>query len=145
MQFDVSRAPGSRVRSLQILCTSCRVPRYRPVEDAEVYAVAVPGYLVSGGDGYAVIADEMIHHSSGERSGGGRFWWAQQNLHRWSSPSAGDLDLSVVSRYISQRKLVFPAVEGRISFYSSASGPGPGPGPGPALVLLGSLVLLRSV
>lgn len=71
MQFDVSKAPGSRVRSLQILCTACRVPRYRPVEDTEVYAVAVPGYLVSGGDGYTVIADEMIHHSSGERSGGG--------------------------------------------------------------------------
>lgn len=140
MQFDVSKAPGSRVRSLQILCTNCRVPRYRPVEDAEVYTVAVPEYLVSGGDGYAVIADEMIHHNSGERSEG-RFWWARQNLHHWSSPFAGDLDISVVSRYIRQRELVFPAVEGRISFYSSASGPGRGP----TLVLLGSLVLLWSV
>lgn len=138
MQFDVSKPPGSRLRSLHILCTSCRVPRYRPVEDAEVYAVAVPEYLVSGGDGYAVIADEMIKHSSGE---GGGFWWDQQNLHHWSSPFAGDLDVSVVSRYISQRRLVFPAVEGRISFYGSASGPGRGP----TLVLLGSLVLLWTV
>ncbi|XP_029705660.1 5'-nucleotidase-like [Takifugu rubripes] len=117
VQFDVSKPPGSRLRSLHILCTSCRVPRYRPVEDAEVYTVAVPDYLVSGGDGYAVIADEMIKHNS------------------------GDLDVSVVSRYISQRRLVFPAVEGRISFYGSASGPGRGP----TLVLLGSLVLLWTV
>ncbi|TWW68480.1 5'-nucleotidase [Takifugu flavidus] len=117
VQFDVSKPPGSRLRSLHILCTSCRVPRYRPVEDAEVYTVAVPEYLVSGGDGYAVIADEMIKHNS------------------------GDLDVSVVSRYISQRRLVFPAVEGRISFYGSASGPGRGP----TLVLLGSLVLLWTV
>lgn len=70
MQFEVSRPPGSRLRSLHILCTSCRVPRYQPVEDARVYAVAVPGYLVSGGDGYALIAEEMIKHDSGERSEG---------------------------------------------------------------------------
>uniref|UniRef100_A0A3B5KF59 5'-nucleotidase n=1 Tax=Takifugu rubripes TaxID=31033 RepID=A0A3B5KF59_TAKRU len=70
VQFDVSKPPGSRLRSLHILCTSCRVPRYRPVEDAEVYTVAVPDYLVSGGDGYAVIADEMIKHNSGETLGG---------------------------------------------------------------------------
>lgn len=49
--------------------------------------------------------------------------------------------MSIVSQFISQRRLVFPAVEGRISFSSSASGPGPSP----ALVLLGALVLLWSV
>lgn len=82
MQFQVSRPPGSRVRSLSILCTDCRVPRYQPVEDTAVYTVAVPGYLVSGGDGYAVIAEEMIKHDSGEASLG-RFWRDQQNLHLW--------------------------------------------------------------
>lgn len=139
MQLDVSKPPGSRLRSLHVLCRSCRVPRYQPVEDAQVYTVAVPEYLVSGGDGYAVIADEMIKHDTGEMSvegGGGR-----QNHHRWSSPFAGDLDISVVSHHISQRKLVFPAVEGRISFHGSASGPGRSP----TLALLGSLVLLWSV
>lgn len=70
MQFDISKPPGSRVRSLQILCTDCRVPRYQPVEDAELYTVVMPEYLVSGGDGYAVIADEMIKHNSGEMLGG---------------------------------------------------------------------------
>lgn len=140
MQFDVSKPPGSRVRSLHILCTNCRVPRYQPVEDTEVYTVAVPEYLVSGGDGYTAIADEMIKHNSGEVLEG-RFRWDQQNLHHWSSPFAGDLDISVVSRHIRQRKLVFPAVEGRISFYSSASGLGRSP----TLVLLGSLALLWTV
>lgn len=71
MELDVSRAAGSRVRSLLILCTECRVPRYQPVEDAAVYTLVVPGYLVSGGDGYTVIGDEMVKHDSGEVLGGG--------------------------------------------------------------------------
>lgn len=128
------------MRSLHILCTNCRVPHYQPVEDMEVYTVAVPEYLVSGGDGYTVIADEMIKHNSGEMLEG-QFWWDRQNLHHWSSPFAGDLDILVVSRYISQRKLAFPAVEGRISFHSSASGLGRST----TLLLLGSLVLLWTV
>lgn len=76
MELDVSKPAGSRVRSLHILCTKCRVPHYEPVEDAAVYTVVLPEYLVSGGDGYTVIGDEMVKHSSGERLGGGFwFWW----------------------------------------------------------------------
>lgn len=73
VELDVSKPAGSRVRSLRILCTKCRVPRYEPVADAAVYTVVVPEYLVSGGDGYTVIRDEMVKHSSGEALGGG-FW-----------------------------------------------------------------------
>ncbi|CAF89930.1 unnamed protein product, partial [Tetraodon nigroviridis] len=91
VELDVSKPAGSRLRSLRILCTRCRVPRYQPVEDAAVYSVVVPGYLVNGGDGYTAIGDEMVKHSS------------------------GDLDVSVVSQFIEQRSLVFPALEGRIS------------------------------
>lgn len=68
----MSKPPGNRVRNLHILCTKCRVPRYEPVEDAQVYTVVAPEYLVSGGDGYAVIGEEMIKHNSGEMSGSGR-------------------------------------------------------------------------
>lgn len=72
----MSKPPGSRVRSLHILCTACRVPRYERVEDARVYSVVAPEYLVSGGDGYTVIGEEMITHKSGETLGsGGRFWF----------------------------------------------------------------------
>lgn len=55
-----------------------------------------------------------------------------------ASPS-GDLDISVVSSYVSQRKQVFPAVEGRIKIYNSAAGR---QRPTPLLVSLVSLVLL---
>uniref|UniRef100_A0A7N6AYM2 5'-nucleotidase n=1 Tax=Anabas testudineus TaxID=64144 RepID=A0A7N6AYM2_ANATE len=98
VEFDLSRPPGHRVQSLSILCTKCRVPHYEPVEDKTVYKVVLPSYLVTGGDGFSVIRDEKLKHNS------------------------GDLDISVVSSYISKRKQVYPSVEGRIKIYNSASG-----------------------
>lgn len=67
----MSKPAGSRVRSLHILCTKCRVPEYEPVEDASVYTLVVPHYLVSGGDGFTVIGDEMVQHNGGEVLGPG--------------------------------------------------------------------------
>ncbi|KAM9840335.1 snake venom 5'-nucleotidase-like [Aulostomus maculatus] len=98
VEFDVSRPPQHRVRSLTILCTECRVPHYQPVEDEKVYKVVLPSYLVKGGDGYTMIKNETLRHNS------------------------GDLDISVVSKYITQRQKVYPSVEGRIKIYNSASG-----------------------
>ncbi|KAM4713650.1 5'-nucleotidase [Anableps anableps] len=97
VEFDVSRPQGCRVRSLSILCTRCRVPRYEPVRDQELYTVVLPSYLVTGGDGFDVIKNGILKHNS------------------------GDLDVSVVSNYIKQRERVYPTVEGRIKFYNAAS------------------------
>ncbi|XP_076612058.1 5'-nucleotidase [Chaetodon auriga] len=98
VEFDLFKPPGRRVRSLAILCTKCRVPRYEPVEDEAVYTVVLPSYMVSGGDGFSMIRNETLKHNS------------------------GDLDISVVSSYIMQRSKVYPSVEGRIKIYNSASG-----------------------
>ncbi|XP_028997710.1 5'-nucleotidase isoform X2 [Betta splendens] len=97
VEYDLSRAPGRRVQSLRILCTRCRVPRYEVVLDEAVYKVVLPSYLVTGGDGFSMIRDEKLKHDS------------------------GDLDISVVSKYISQRTRVFPAVEERVQISSGAS------------------------
>ncbi|XP_045916256.1 5'-nucleotidase [Micropterus dolomieu] len=115
VEFDISKPPGRRVKSLRILCTKCRVPHYEPVEDETVYKVVLPSYMVNGGDGFSVIKDETLKHNS------------------------GDLDISVVSNYITQRKKVYPSVEGRIKIYNSASGLR---GQTASLVLLVSLGLL---
>ncbi|KAG7508565.1 5-nucleotidase-like [Solea senegalensis] len=98
VEFDVSKPAWQRVRRLAILCTHCRVPHYEPVRDEDVYAVVLPSYMVSGGDGFSMIADEMLAHNS------------------------GDLDISVVSNYITQRRKVYPSVEGRIQVFNSSSG-----------------------
>ncbi|XP_058469975.1 5'-nucleotidase [Solea solea] len=98
VEFNVSKPAWQRVQRLDILCTYCRVPHYEPVRDEEVYAVVLPSYMVSGGDGFSMIADEMLAHNS------------------------GDLDISVVSNYITQRRKVYPSVEGRIQVFNSSSG-----------------------
>lgn len=96
VELDVSRPAGRRVRTLSILCTRCRVPRYEPVRDEDVYTVALPSYLVTGGDGFDVIKNGILKHNS------------------------GDLDIAVVSNYIAARDRVYPTVEGRIRVYNSA-------------------------
>uniref|UniRef100_A0A8C3FXC8 5'-nucleotidase n=1 Tax=Cyclopterus lumpus TaxID=8103 RepID=A0A8C3FXC8_CYCLU len=90
VELDLSGGAGRRVRSLAVLCTRCRVPRYEAVREDAVYKVLLPAYMVEGGDGFSMIAKEMLKHDS------------------------GDLDISVVSNYITQQKKVYPAVEGRI-------------------------------
>lgn len=66
-----------------MVCTRCQVPRYQPVQDQEVYTLALPSYLVAGGDGYSMIAKEMLKHNSGE--GGG--WKTRLPLLDYSSSS----------------------------------------------------------
>lgn len=69
VEFDLSKPSGSRVRSLDILCTQCRVPQYEPVEDEAVYTVVLPSYMMTGGDGFSMIKNETLKHNSGEKFG----------------------------------------------------------------------------
>ncbi|XP_014909960.1 5'-nucleotidase [Poecilia latipinna] len=94
--LDVSRPAGRRVRSLSILCTRCRVPRYDPVQDAALYTVVLPSYLVTGGDGFNVIKNGILKHS------------------------IGHLDVLVLSNYMEKKGWVYPAMEGRITVLSRA-------------------------
>lgn len=134
----MSKPPGSRLSRLDIVCTKCRVPRFEPVQDQEVYTLVLPSYLVAGGDGYSMIAEEMWKHNSGEEEQKNRereknAGEVREGDNSTSSSSisssqassalpAGDLDVSVVANYISQKQWVFPAVEGRIKIISSAPG-----------------------
>ncbi|XP_074718108.1 5'-nucleotidase isoform X2 [Strix uralensis] len=94
--YDLSRAPGSRVVSLEVLCTACRVPTYVPLQMDEIYNVTLPSYMLFGGDGYHMLKDKNLGYSKGEP------------------------DIEVVSRYLQRMKRVYPAVEGRIKFSSGS-------------------------
>lgn len=142
VEYDVSKLPGSRVKSLNVLCTKCRVPSYEPVQDEAVYKVVLPSYLVKGGDGFSMIRDEKLSYNSGETG-------FRETLIRLMSyfltllfSLPGDLDISVVANYISKRKKVYPSLEGRIKVFSSSSGLQANTAP---LVLLVSLVLFWSL
>ncbi|XP_068199107.1 5'-nucleotidase [Antennarius striatus] len=112
VEYDLSRPPWRRLKSLRILCTWCQVPVYEPVEDQTVYTVVVGSYMAQGGDGFALVKNETLKHNS------------------------GDLDLTVVSDYIRRMQPIYTPVEGRISIHTSAA-----PLPRPVLtpVLLGLL------
>uniref|UniRef100_A0A8C8SL53 5'-nucleotidase n=1 Tax=Pelusios castaneus TaxID=367368 RepID=A0A8C8SL53_9SAUR len=90
--YDLSKPPGSRVVSIKVLCTACRVPVYEPLQMDETYKVILPSFLYQGGDGYSMLKEKSLNHSHGE------------------------LDVDVVSSYISRMGRVFPAVEGRMKF-----------------------------
>ncbi|XP_041716774.1 5'-nucleotidase [Coregonus clupeaformis] len=115
VEYDMSRPPGERARSISVLCTNCRVPVYEPLDDSRLYKVVLPSYLVEGGDGFSMIKEEKLKHDS------------------------GDMDISVVASYITERKKVHPAVEGRIKISNSNSG---GPGHTTLLILLGLVMAL---
>ncbi|XP_018518998.1 snake venom 5'-nucleotidase [Lates calcarifer] len=96
VQYDISRPVNQRVVSLSMLCTECRVPKYEPLDLEKTYTVVMPSYIVGGGDGFTMIKEELIKHNT------------------------GDMDIVVFSKYISDMKRVYPAVEGRITFRNSA-------------------------
>uniref|UniRef100_A0A8D0DVU1 Snake venom 5'-nucleotidase n=1 Tax=Salvator merianae TaxID=96440 RepID=A0A8D0DVU1_SALMN len=95
--YDLSQSPGSRVVSLNILCTECRVPVYVPLQMEKTYKVLLPSFLAGGGDGYHMLKGSSNNHSS------------------------GDLDANVVASYITKMGRVFPAVEGRVRFSSGTA------------------------
>uniref|UniRef100_W5NJV3 5'-nucleotidase n=1 Tax=Lepisosteus oculatus TaxID=7918 RepID=W5NJV3_LEPOC len=66
IEFDLSRQSLDRVTDIQILCTSCRVPKYEPLDSDKSYKLVIPSYLVEGGDGFTMIRDEKLKHDSGK-------------------------------------------------------------------------------
>ncbi|CAG5866496.1 unnamed protein product [Menidia menidia] len=96
VEYDLSKPANQRVISISMLCTECRVPKYEPLDLQRTYTVVMPSYMVDGGDGFKMIKEELLKHNT------------------------GDMDISVFSNYILERKRVYPAVEGRIRFRSSA-------------------------
>ncbi|XP_077551819.1 protein 5NUC-like isoform X3 [Haemaphysalis longicornis] len=52
VKYDVGKHNNNRVKSLEILCRKCKVPRYEAVNDWEVYRVVTTDYVGRGGDGY---------------------------------------------------------------------------------------------
>ncbi|XP_054651781.1 5'-nucleotidase [Dunckerocampus dactyliophorus] len=97
VEYDLSKPPNQRVVSLSVLCTKCRVPKYEPLDLEKTYTVVTPSYLAAGGDSYTMIKEEMLKHNT------------------------GDMDISVLSKYISDMKRIYPTVEGRIKFRNSAA------------------------
>ncbi|XP_064119251.1 snake venom 5'-nucleotidase-like [Macrobrachium nipponense] len=94
--YDINLPPGSRLVRLQARCAKCRVPELRDVVDDEVYKIAMPSFLASGGDGFSVIKDNKLNHHL-----------------------TGLLDTAVYSDYVRTMSPIHQGLENRILFIDS--------------------------
>ncbi|XP_076062018.1 snake venom 5'-nucleotidase-like [Oratosquilla oratoria] len=94
--YDIEKPNGHRVVHLQARCLACRVPTMYDVVDDQVYEVALPSYMIRGGDGYSMIKDEMIKYHS-----------------------TAFLDTDIYVEHIQKYSPIYAGVEGRIIFINS--------------------------
>jgi len=63
--FDLNKPVMDQVSSVAVRCAECDVPQYEPLDLEKWYRVALCSFLVTGGDGYTVIADNARNHVPG--------------------------------------------------------------------------------
>jgi len=85
MSVDVNAAPGSRVRDVNV--------NGKPLDPTGRYTLAIPDYLLKGGDNYTMFTDEKV----------------------LVGPEAGPLLVNALEHYLAAKRVVAPKVEGRIT------------------------------
>ncbi|XP_026816651.1 protein 5NUC-like [Rhopalosiphum maidis] len=58
--YDIKNAVGSRVQSVKIQCSECKLPSYEPIDLEKKYTIIMTKYMAYGGDQYKMIKDELI-------------------------------------------------------------------------------------
>ncbi|XP_062565735.1 protein 5NUC-like [Armigeres subalbatus] len=54
--YDLSKPPGQRVASVEVLCTRCATPSYGPIYTYDRYKIIISQFLWEGGDGYDMFS-----------------------------------------------------------------------------------------
>ncbi|OFW28910.1 MAG: hypothetical protein A3G76_15745 [Acidobacteria bacterium RIFCSPLOWO2_12_FULL_65_11] len=85
MTVDPRGPPGDRVRAVRVGGQRLDLNR--------TYSVAIPDYLLKGGDGYTVFAEQRV----------------------LVDPEAGHLMLDALEKYVAMRGSIGPAIDGRIT------------------------------
>ncbi|XP_044007340.1 protein 5NUC-like isoform X2 [Aphidius gifuensis] len=55
--YDLSKPGGSRVISVFVRCSKCRVPSYKKLKNNSMYSVLTGHFLRNGGDGYKMLVN----------------------------------------------------------------------------------------
>lgn len=53
--YDMTKAAGDRVKSVEILCASCKIPHYEKLNDTQTYGVFITSFLHEGRDKYHML------------------------------------------------------------------------------------------
>lgn len=59
--YNMKNPVGSRVHSVMIQCSECKVPKYEPINPAKHYTLITVKYLINGGDEFTMIKDGIIN------------------------------------------------------------------------------------
>ena len=84
-RFDPSAPAGSRVREVSVAG--------KPLDPKATYTIAVHDFMLKGGDGYAMFAGQKV----------------------LIGPETGNLLVSALERLVADKKIISPAIEGRIA------------------------------
>ncbi|ALC41074.1 CG30103, partial [Drosophila busckii] len=90
--LDYNKPKKKRVTSVEVLCSACDPPEFRQLEKQKSYKVIVSNYNLEGGDGH--------------------------NFKDPDKPKVSTMQLTdrdALIQYFQQHKVVFPALEGRIT------------------------------
>lgn len=89
--YDLRKESLVRVQKVMVVCEKCKDRHFDRIDVNTVYQVALPSYLVSGGDGFSVISKLYKQH---------------YNLD--------DIDSNIVVDYLKNHSPVHPELENRI-------------------------------
>lgn len=84
MKVDVKSPAGSRVSDVRV--------NGAPLDATKTYTLALPDYMMNGGDGYAMFAGQKVLIDA----------------------QSGDLVVMALEKYVAKRGTISPAVEGRV-------------------------------
>jgi len=84
MTVNANAPKGQRVTDVRV--------NGQPLDPAKIYTLAIPDYVLKGGDNYAMFAGQKV----------------------LVGPEAGDLLVTALEKYIAQKKIVSPEIDGRV-------------------------------
>ena len=85
MRVDPLAVPGSRVSDVRV--------GGQPLDPEQTYTLAIPDYVLNGGDDYAMFAGARVR----------------------ISPEDGSILAAVLEKYVSELREIAPRIEGRIT------------------------------
>jgi 5'-nucleotidase / UDP-sugar diphosphatase len=85
MTVDAKRPPGDRVTDVRVAG--------QPLDANKTYTIAIPDFVLRGGDGYTMFADQRI----------------------LTPPESGELMVTVLEKYVTTARELGPQIDGRIA------------------------------
>ncbi|XP_031632009.1 protein 5NUC-like [Contarinia nasturtii] len=89
--YNLQKGEGPRVHSVEVLCATCSVPVYEPLDEQKTYGVILTKFSYEGGDGFSMFKP---------------YEYIDMKLE------AADAVINYIHRFES----IYPAIEGRIRF-----------------------------